>query len=106
MIDTTEQTPKRTTMLKLGKGRLNNSRRQEMEDSMQQCPFTECGRKFVTDQELKGHLHRRHKPKEQVESPSPAEESKKMTRFNVPPKDVAPSTPIPTASKIGNAEVF
>ena len=35
-------------------------------DQPLECPFRECGRKFVSDPELKNHMSRRHKPAEPI----------------------------------------
>ena len=76
------ETPKRTPLLKLGRKKLGmnrtyNTLHEEPEeskgpanpmaamatrDSAMECPFRECGRKFVSDPELKNHMTRRHKP--------------------------------------------
>lgn len=46
------------------------------------CPFNNCGRKFVSPNELRIHIDRRHKAKE------------------APKEEITVSTPIPTKSKI------
>ena len=46
------------------------------------CPFSNCGRKFVSPNELRTHIDRRHKAKEQ------------------PKEEIVVSTPIPNKSKI------
>ena len=55
----------------------------QSEKSQQQCPFAGCGRKFVSDQQLKIHMERRHKA-----PPSSTNDA------------ASTSTPIPAKAKI------
>ena len=77
-IDTTGAA-KKTPLLKLGRKKLGMNRPTYDDDgnpttveetkgptqpSGITCPFRECGRRFVSDQELKQHMQRRHRPVE------------------------------------------
>jgi len=74
MIDTSD-TPKKTPMLKLGRKRFGAARAptDDQDDQPEEnskrggllsCPFKACGRRFVSDDELRSHLQRRHRPPE------------------------------------------
>ena len=82
MIDTTGGgAVKRTPLLNLGRKKLGMKRQSDLysdaqpeeskgrvgtagsnREQMLECPFRECGRKFVSEPELKNHMQRRHKP--------------------------------------------
>lgn len=50
-----------------------------------ECPFRECGRKFYSDDELKNHMTRRHKPTAPIEAtPSVVETPTKASTVNTP----------------------
>jgi hypothetical protein len=61
MIDTTA-TPKKTPLLKLGKKKLGGNRGttdelpEQTKRTLPFCPFKECGRKFISDEELRTHM--------------------------------------------------
>ena len=118
MIDTTDgaptDTPKRTPMLKLGRKKLGMARtyNEEGEETKQpnnvikmstrekiiECPFRECGRKFVSEPELKNHMTRRHKPTASFEStpePSSVVETTEASTIE---------TPVPARGKVETTE--
>ena len=80
MIDTTSQSTnvsseKPKPLLKLGRKKIGaprQSQEENQEDQQtaasalkdEQCPFKQCGRKFVSEPELKQHMQRRHRPTE------------------------------------------
>ena len=74
MIDTTD-TPKRQPLLKLGKKRFGANRGAEeeskaMPEMKKECVFKECGRKFVSSEELRNHMTRRHMPAQTPDEPA------------------------------------
>lgn len=106
MIDTTA-TAKKTPLLKLGKKKLGGNRgttdevpEELIKRALPFCPFKECGRKFISDDELRTHMQRRHRPPDAVST----EESSVKSKSEEPlqPK----STPMPTRSKITGTEIL
>ena len=58
------------------------------------CPFRSCGRKFISDPELKQHMQRRHRP---------AAEAAETEEHKAEPVKKHPlqETPVPNKSKVG-----
>jgi len=63
-----------------------------------ECPFRECGRKFVSDAELKNHMQRRHRPVAQPESSALTPQETAIVTAETDASSLQ-STPVPVKSK-------